>query len=307
VTAGVGSEGSIAAPTITNPRPPGQRPPLAFFGTLARMPVIFCHGLESSPHGRKYQALLEAGLSPISPDFQGQDLAARVATLLPVLRAHDDAVVVGSSYGGITALCAAIQHVEAGGRIHGLLLCAPALLRFEPPADRMRLYPPAPDDDPPRRADETSSRSSTASTSRASTPTSASSSSTTTTASRPASTAWSWPRGAARLSRLLGPPEHRQQRGQHDQAGQQARADADDHRQAEQHSGRRSRRASAPRSWRSSSTPTAPPRRRSRGSGRRASPPRRAPPRCPARGASGAPRRPCRCRAPAAARRCWRR
>lgn len=108
------------------------------------MPVIFCHGLESSPHGRKYQALLEAGLDPISPDFQGQDLAARVATLLPVLRAHDDAVVVGSSYGGITALCAAIQHVEAGGRIHGLLLCAPALLRSEPPADRMRLYPPAP-------------------------------------------------------------------------------------------------------------------------------------------------------------------
>jgi len=108
------------------------------------MPVIFCHGLESSPHGRKYQALLAAGLAPISPDCQGQHLAARVATLRPVLRANDDVVVIGSSYGGIAALCAAIQHVEAGGRVRGLLLCAPALLRFEPPADRMRLYPPAP-------------------------------------------------------------------------------------------------------------------------------------------------------------------
>lgn len=108
------------------------------------MPLIFCHGLESSPHGRKYQALLAAGLDPISPDFQGQHLAARVLTLLPVLRAHEGAVVVGSSYGGITALCAAIQHVEAGGRVRGLVLCAPALARFEPPADRMRLYPPAP-------------------------------------------------------------------------------------------------------------------------------------------------------------------
>ena len=62
-----------------------------------QVPVIFCHGLESSPHGRKYQALLAAGLAPISPDCQGQHLAARVATLRPVLRANDDAVVIGSS------------------------------------------------------------------------------------------------------------------------------------------------------------------------------------------------------------------
>jgi pimeloyl-ACP methyl ester carboxylesterase len=108
------------------------------------MTVIFCHGLESSPHGRKYQELVAAGLDVVSPDFQGQNLAARVATLLPVLRAHPGAVVVGSSYGGITALCAAVQYVEAGGRLRGLLLCAPALGHAEAPADAMRLYPPAP-------------------------------------------------------------------------------------------------------------------------------------------------------------------
>jgi len=111
---------------------------------LAAMTVLFCHGLESSPHGRKVQALRAAGLEVIAPDFQGQDLAARVATLLPVLRAHPDALVVGSSYGGIAALCGAILHTEAGGRCRGLLLCAPALGRYEPPADAMRLYPPVP-------------------------------------------------------------------------------------------------------------------------------------------------------------------
>lgn len=106
--------------------------------------VVFCHGLESNPHGTKVQALRGAGFDVVAPDFQGQDLAARVATLGPVLRATDDVVLVGSSYGGITALIGAIRHVEAGGRVHGLVLCAPALGHVEPPADAMRLYPPAP-------------------------------------------------------------------------------------------------------------------------------------------------------------------
>jgi len=111
---------------------------------LAGMRVIFCHGLESSPHGRKVQALRAAGFEVIAPDFQGQNLAARVATLLPVLRAHPDALVVGSSYGGITALCAAIRFVAAGGTLRGMVLCAPALAHREPPADAMLLRPPAP-------------------------------------------------------------------------------------------------------------------------------------------------------------------
>lgn len=110
----------------------------------ARMTVIFCHGLESTPHGRKYQALVAAGLDVVSPDFRHQDLAARVATLAPVLRAATDPVLVGSSYGGITALCAAIRFVAAGGALRGLVLCAPALGRSEPPADGMRLHAPAP-------------------------------------------------------------------------------------------------------------------------------------------------------------------
>lgn len=105
--------------------------------------VVFCHGLESNPHGSKVQALRAAGFEVVAPDFQGQDLATRVATLLPVLHDAPDVVLVGSSYGGLAALCGAIRHVGAGGRLRGLVLCAPALHWREPPAD-VELPPPVP-------------------------------------------------------------------------------------------------------------------------------------------------------------------
>lgn len=72
------------------------------------------------------------------------NLAARVDALVPLLEAANHPVVVGSSYGGITALCASIRATEAGYPITALVLCAPALGRSEPPADTMRLYPPVP-------------------------------------------------------------------------------------------------------------------------------------------------------------------
>lgn len=112
--------------------------------------IVFCHGLEGSPSGRKARALRAAGLEVVAPDFTGQDLAARVATLMPVLVAHDGCVVVGSSFGGLAALCAAILHVRAGGRVRGLVLCAPALSVYGPdrlgvpglPAEVVELAPP---------------------------------------------------------------------------------------------------------------------------------------------------------------------
>lgn len=111
-----------------------------------RMPiVVFCHGLESNPHGSKVQALRAAGFEVVAPDFQGQNLAARVETLMPVLRGAPDVVLVGSSYGGLAALYGGILHVAAGGRLRGLVLCAPALHWREPPADVLLLRePPAP-------------------------------------------------------------------------------------------------------------------------------------------------------------------
>lgn len=92
------------------------------------MKVLFCHGLESEPHGSKYQALRNAGFNVDAPDFRGKNLAERVAILKPLL--EDDLLVVGSSYGGITAVLAAMQ---TSCRLRGLVLCAPALERKEPP------------------------------------------------------------------------------------------------------------------------------------------------------------------------------
>lgn len=108
------------------------------------MTVVFCHGLEGSPHGKKAQALRAAGLDVVAPDFTALNLAARVDLLLPVLQAHPDCTLVGSSYGGLAALCGAILHTRAGGRVRGLVLCAPALVLAEPPVDVTGLAPPCP-------------------------------------------------------------------------------------------------------------------------------------------------------------------
>lgn len=108
------------------------------------MTVVFCHGLEGSPQGYKARALRAAGLPVVAPDFTGQNLAARVATLLPVLAAHPGCTLVGSSYGGLAALCGAVLHARAGGTLRGLVLCAPALGLVEAPADALDLAPPCP-------------------------------------------------------------------------------------------------------------------------------------------------------------------
>jgi pimeloyl-ACP methyl ester carboxylesterase len=94
------------------------------------MPVVFCHGLESGPRGAKVRAMEAAGLHPISPDFQGMDLPARVARLEQVLTALPDAappVLVGSSFGGLVAVSTGMRVVPRGFRIQKMILCAPAL------------------------------------------------------------------------------------------------------------------------------------------------------------------------------------
>jgi len=70
------------------------------------------------------------------------NLQARVDMFTPLLQAANTPMVVGSSYGGITALCSAIQHADAGGTLTGLVLCAPALARAEPPATDLQLVAP---------------------------------------------------------------------------------------------------------------------------------------------------------------------
>lgn len=109
------------------------------------MPILFCHGLESGPHGRKYHALVEAGFDVVAPDCRNRDLAARVDVIREaIVRAERPPLVVGSSFGGIAALAASILATDQGVEIPGLVLCAPALRLRQPPVDTMSLRCPAP-------------------------------------------------------------------------------------------------------------------------------------------------------------------
>lgn len=90
--------------------------------------VLFLHGLESAPNGSKYVALTAAGYEVIAPDLQGLGLVERVAVAVEMIRLHR-CIVVGSSFGGLTAVLATMQ---AGVEIPGIVLAAPAL-GFEDP------------------------------------------------------------------------------------------------------------------------------------------------------------------------------
>jgi pimeloyl-ACP methyl ester carboxylesterase len=97
-----------------------------------RRPVLFCHGLESGPHGSKYRLLCDNGYEVIAPDCRGKSLRERVELVVPLMQQLRP-YVVGSSYGGITAVLAGAR---GGVGLPGVLLCAPALeLAEEPNAD----------------------------------------------------------------------------------------------------------------------------------------------------------------------------
>ena len=111
------------------------------------MTILFAHGLESGPVGRKSQALVDAGYEVIAPDCRGLDLAQRVARLVDSLVAAQASgvlpLLVGSSFGGIAGLVAALVATERGVTLPGLVLCAPALMLPPPPATVERLRCPA--------------------------------------------------------------------------------------------------------------------------------------------------------------------
>ena len=95
------------------------------------MPLLFSHGLEGSPEGRKPSFLRGLGYSVIAPDGRKADLAKRVALLEQAHRETDlKLLLIGSSYGG---LAAAIVAQRFPHRFCGLVLCAPALEWVEPP------------------------------------------------------------------------------------------------------------------------------------------------------------------------------
>jgi len=91
--------------------------------------VLFAHGKESGPTGRKIEALgriaQEEGYQTLSPDYRDlRDPEARVERLLGIATGLSGAcVLVGSSMGGYTSLVASSQLPACCG----LFLLAPAI------------------------------------------------------------------------------------------------------------------------------------------------------------------------------------
>lgn len=108
------------------------------------MTILFAHGLESGPIGRKSQALLDEGYEVLAPDCRGLELARRVEVLVDAILGAEAAppLLVGSSFGGIAGLLAALVAAERGVVVRGLVLCAPALMLPPPPNTVERLTAP---------------------------------------------------------------------------------------------------------------------------------------------------------------------
>lgn len=92
------------------------------------MKILFLHGLESGPHGSKYQALKEIFGEVLAPDCTGVTAAAERLHIIQTAIHREDGpfLVVGSSMGGLMALLLQKANPQ---RVTGLVLCAPAIHR----------------------------------------------------------------------------------------------------------------------------------------------------------------------------------
>ncbi|WP_194756316.1 alpha/beta fold hydrolase [Aliidiomarina indica] len=100
--------------------------------------LYFFHGLESGPHGQKYHLIRAQYPELIAPDFQGMDLAARIAHAEQTTRDQHGVTLVGSSFGGLLAARLYALYPE---RFKTLLLLAPAVHTEE--GDAVDKLPPA--------------------------------------------------------------------------------------------------------------------------------------------------------------------
>ena len=94
------------------------------------MKLLFLHGLESGPHGSKYQALRWMFGEVLAPDCSGvRDAGRRLEIILgEVDREREPLLVVGSSMGGLMAM---LLQKARPDKVAGMVLCAPALHRPE--------------------------------------------------------------------------------------------------------------------------------------------------------------------------------
>ena len=92
------------------------------------MKILFLHGLESGPHGSKYQALKKVFGEVLAPDCSGvKDEKERLIIIQREINCEGGPfLVVGSSMGGLMAL---LLQKENQQEVAGLVLCAPAIHR----------------------------------------------------------------------------------------------------------------------------------------------------------------------------------
>lgn len=93
--------------------------------------ALFVHGLDSSIQGTKAQWFRDHFPAVRMQDYQG-DLNQRLTQLGAQVEGQDNLILVGSSFGGLMAVCFAIRHPE---RCRRLVLLAPALnfSGYQPP------------------------------------------------------------------------------------------------------------------------------------------------------------------------------
>lgn len=106
------------------------------------MKILFLHGLESGPYGRKYKALKDIFGEVLAPDCTGIAIAEeRLEVIQEALQNESGPfLVVGSSMGGLMAL---LLQQALPQRVAGMVLCAPALHRPEADGFKSRDLPPA--------------------------------------------------------------------------------------------------------------------------------------------------------------------
>lgn len=88
------------------------------------MGLLFFHGLESGPHGQKFQMISSEYEELESPDFQNLDLDQRLLVAEEITRKRSGLTVIGSSFGGLVAARLYSHYPE---RFQSLILLAPAL------------------------------------------------------------------------------------------------------------------------------------------------------------------------------------
>lgn len=100
---------------------------------------MFLHGLDSSSQGAKASWFAEHFPEMRIHDYSG-DLNERMAQLEEQCHNLQNLVLVGSSFGGLMAVCYCIRHPE---RCHSLILLAPALNFADFVAPQCKLETPA--------------------------------------------------------------------------------------------------------------------------------------------------------------------